>query len=104
MAGTLDKLIFRLADENEQGTLNKIKLYVMIDNIKFTTFPFLTDNEFIDCFVLSHAFFISSKVFLENMISRFSEYKSLTTKGLSVRKKYYHTSRKFYFGRFKNFI
>ncbi|CAG8538477.1 12148_t:CDS:10 [Acaulospora morrowiae] len=47
-ASTLENLISRLADENEQ------------------------DNEFIDCFVLSHVFFTSSKEFLESMIMKFT--------------------------------
>ncbi|CAH1761616.1 1843_t:CDS:10 [Entrophospora sp. SA101] len=47
LAGTLEKMLLRLADEYEQ------------------------DNEFIDCFVLSHVFFITSEDFLESMIARF---------------------------------
>ncbi|KAF0552010.1 ras GEF [Gigaspora margarita] len=51
IAGTLEKLLSKLVDENEQ------------------------DSEFVDCFILSHVFFIRSKDFLENMITKFKDNK-----------------------------
>ncbi|CAG8789019.1 7833_t:CDS:2, partial [Cetraspora pellucida] len=46
---TLEKLLSKLVDENEQ------------------------ESEFIDCFILSHVFFISSRDFLEDMITKFKD-------------------------------
>ncbi|CAG8460575.1 26843_t:CDS:10 [Dentiscutata erythropus] len=49
IAGTLEKLLSMLIDENEQ------------------------DSEFVDCFILSHVFFIRSKDLLKNMIVKFKD-------------------------------
>ncbi|KAJ3118841.1 hypothetical protein HDU96_007583 [Phlyctochytrium bullatum] len=48
VAGTLEKLLFRLADENIQ------------------------DNDFVDTFIQCHSFFISSLDFLDNLILRYN--------------------------------
>ncbi|KAJ3177661.1 hypothetical protein HK101_010204 [Irineochytrium annulatum] len=48
VAGTLEKLLFRLADENIQ------------------------DMEFVDCLILCHSFFISSLDLLDNLIMRYN--------------------------------
>ncbi|RIB04974.1 hypothetical protein C2G38_2119478 [Gigaspora rosea] len=59
IAGTLEKLLSKLVDENEQ------------------------DSEFVDCFILSHVFFIRSKDFLENMITKFKDNNKLNENQLT---------------------
>ncbi|CAG8830189.1 16864_t:CDS:2, partial [Racocetra persica] len=49
IVGTLEQLLSKLVDENER------------------------DSEFIDCFILSHVFLISSSDFLEDMITKFKD-------------------------------
>jgi len=71
IAGTAEKLIERLADENYQGWIKRSHALFLYLLSFFLKSNHLLDPRFVDCILLTHRFFLKPMELCEKLILRF---------------------------------